>query len=342
MPRRPLSAYNLFFKEQRKKLLGGEDAEDDNLASSKRKHRKTHGKIGFADLAKSISQTWHDLKKEEKTKYETEAKKRKQDYFRQLQEYKKKANNAEKVSTLKDDDRSDYAAVLVSMSRATTNPSTARIASCKKAGVAEKVDVPFVSSSGGSDGSEQGNLLDDSANRQWIASTTEPKDLKHKCEIPVAQPTMAVIPMQLAHEAARRNLVMMNSVQAPLTVSAPLIGHLQQVSQLNQRSGNLLQPDLLSPLGSSSQNFIQWVGPRLVTQQPCLNVTGIAQDPVARLTLLNQEALYRHVLPIQNQIRTVSVQPSLAGISQNNMLQQQAKVQNLMLLSRLQEHGIRL
>jgi predicted RNA-binding Zn ribbon-like protein len=353
MPRRPLSAYNLFFKEQRKKLLGGDDAEDDNLASSKRKHRKTHGKIGFADLAKSISQTWHDLKKEEKHKYEAEAKKRKQDYFRQLQEYKKRANKAEQVSTPKDDDRSDYAAVLVSMSRATTDPSTARTASFNKTGLTEKVEVPIVRSAAGLNESEQEKLLEDSVNRQRVAenfaNTTEFKDLKHKCAIPVAQPTMVVTPMHLAHDVARRNLIMMNSVQGPLTASAPLMGNLQQVAQLNQRTGNLLQPGLLSPLGNSSQNFIQSNNPRLVSQPHGLNLSGIAQDPVTRLTLSNQQALfgdsgllYRRVFPIQNQIRTVSMQPHLAGISQNSMLQQQANVQNLMLLSRLQEHGIRL
>ncbi|GAX27365.1 hypothetical protein FisN_17Lh252 [Fistulifera solaris] len=351
MPRRPLSAYNLFFKEERKKLLGGEDAEGDSLVTSKRKHRKTHGKIGFADLAKSISQTWHDLKKEEKHKYENEAKKRKQEYFLQLQEYK--AKNAEQESTSKDDDRSDYAAVLVSMSRVTTDSSMARTASFNKTRVAENVEVPFVRSSATSNESEQEKLLEDSVNRPRVAenfaSTTESNDLKHKCAIPVAQPTMAIAPMQLAHDVAIRNLIMVNSVQGPLTASVPLIGNLQQVSQLNQGTGNLLQPNLFSPLGSCSQNLIQWVNPRLVTQQRCLNVTGVAQNPVTRLTFSNQQALfgdsgllYGRVLPIQNQIRTVSVQPPLAGNSQNSMLQQQANVQNLILLSRLQEHGIRL
>lgn len=64
MPKRPLSAYNLFFRDQRNALVADaeeEDAADDDEASvsgatnmaesgGKRKHRKSHGKVGFVSI----------------------------------------------------------------------------------------------------------------------------------------------------------------------------------------------------------------------------------------------------------------------------------------------------
>ncbi len=91
MPRRPLSAYNLFFREQRNLLLGTteEEVAGKNPAPSRRKHRKTHGRIGFADLAKHISQKWRSLKKDDMYIYENEAKIRKKAYDKEVRHYKK-------------------------------------------------------------------------------------------------------------------------------------------------------------------------------------------------------------------------------------------------------------
>lgn len=73
-PTGPLSAYNLFFQLERERLLEGEHGEiliftpEDvanmvimHASKPKRPHRKTHGKIGFADLARTIAARWKKL-----------------------------------------------------------------------------------------------------------------------------------------------------------------------------------------------------------------------------------------------------------------------------------------
>lgn len=65
-PKRPLSAYNIFFKEERKRILEeipdsqsatGETVLDANGTAKK----KPHGKIGFQSLAKIVGKRWKDL-----------------------------------------------------------------------------------------------------------------------------------------------------------------------------------------------------------------------------------------------------------------------------------------
>lgn len=86
-PRRPLSAYNIFFKVQRHLIINGKpnaiDIKDiDEIANTptnsgdgKRIHRRSHGKIGFADLAKEISRRWKTCDKNIKLHFAGLAKK---------------------------------------------------------------------------------------------------------------------------------------------------------------------------------------------------------------------------------------------------------------------------
>ena len=132
-PRRPLSAYNLFFSEERERILkeiakkegtsdaGGESEEGDKgtagedsdhgknvedeekpkallrplipAEKKRRPHRKTHGKISFQELARMVGERWKSLPDDERTYYQDLAQ---QDMKRQkvaMEEYYAKQNS---------------------------------------------------------------------------------------------------------------------------------------------------------------------------------------------------------------------------------------------------------
>jgi hypothetical protein len=81
-PKRPLSAYNIFFQHEREKII----TKDENLSLDhvlwkirvsqkplKRRHRKSHGMIGFAELARTIAEKWKNLDNSQKLIYEKRA-----------------------------------------------------------------------------------------------------------------------------------------------------------------------------------------------------------------------------------------------------------------------------
>jgi hypothetical protein len=93
-PNRPLSAYNLFFQQERAAMVGdrsnnkntsgdGNNSVDETLSDQsnsnssnnnndikRRVHRKTHGKIGFAEMARSIGARWKTLPSSDKQVFE--------------------------------------------------------------------------------------------------------------------------------------------------------------------------------------------------------------------------------------------------------------------------------
>ena len=79
-PNRPLSAYNLFFQSERAIMLGDDAPSLEAELIKKRVHCKTHGKIGFAEMARAIGNKWKNLDPESKKVYEMQAQKEKQRY----------------------------------------------------------------------------------------------------------------------------------------------------------------------------------------------------------------------------------------------------------------------
>ena len=95
-PKRPLSAYNIFFKEERQRILDNlpesstiPDAASEEKPKRKRAH-KPHGKIGFENLAKLIGERWHSLNPESADYYRKLAEEDSLRYRSEMEVYLKK------------------------------------------------------------------------------------------------------------------------------------------------------------------------------------------------------------------------------------------------------------
>lgn len=89
-PKRPLSAYNLFFRHARAEILK-------EAAQPTYKPRRSHGKIGFAALARSVAEKWKSLEKDEKKIFEGKAVEEKERYERELEVWNQK--RVEKINS---------------------------------------------------------------------------------------------------------------------------------------------------------------------------------------------------------------------------------------------------
>jgi hypothetical protein len=95
-PKRPLSAYNYFFQEERARILeevsGGESPLDaknppPTSAGKGRGQKKPHGKISFESLGKEVGRRWKELPKDKKAYYEKKASEDKQRYTKEMEVY---------------------------------------------------------------------------------------------------------------------------------------------------------------------------------------------------------------------------------------------------------------
>lgn len=77
MPKRPLSAYNLFFRQEREKLL-----------NTNHQSNKIMTGIGFAGLARQIAAKWKTLDSETKSLFQSQAWEEKQRYKKQVEAWK--------------------------------------------------------------------------------------------------------------------------------------------------------------------------------------------------------------------------------------------------------------
>jgi hypothetical protein len=96
-PKRPLSAYNIFFKEERVQLLA--------TASGGKAPRTINGKIGFENLAKLIGGKWQGLKPSEVEYYKEKAGVDMQRYKEEMEAYKRKL--AAKVAGSDEEDKNE-------------------------------------------------------------------------------------------------------------------------------------------------------------------------------------------------------------------------------------------
>lgn len=82
-PKRCLTAYNIFFQHERQRLL--ERLPGRVRAQSK---KKGHGKIGFAELGRTISRNWKAVSADQKPYYYELAKLDKKRYVREMEEWR--------------------------------------------------------------------------------------------------------------------------------------------------------------------------------------------------------------------------------------------------------------
>lgn len=87
-PARPLSAYNLFFQEERATMLGDDAPTPEQESLKKRVHCKTHGKIGFIAMARAIGRKWRSLDSAKRKEFEDQAKILKEEYASKLLSWK--------------------------------------------------------------------------------------------------------------------------------------------------------------------------------------------------------------------------------------------------------------
>lgn len=94
-PKRPLSAYNLFFRSERRKLL-------DKLPAPRegKKPKRSHGKLGFKDMATIIGLRWRNIDSTAKSYYESVAAKLKAQYNREMKVYREASDRQQQTDIL--------------------------------------------------------------------------------------------------------------------------------------------------------------------------------------------------------------------------------------------------
>jgi hypothetical protein len=115
-PKRPLSAYNFFFKEEREKILkqvqgeetvksDGDDGEDSISDEVLSRLKKEGGKVSFEEMGKLIGQRWKNIDKDRLEQYsalaseDTERYKKEMEAYVERQEAKARTSRSEGYTT---------------------------------------------------------------------------------------------------------------------------------------------------------------------------------------------------------------------------------------------------
>ncbi|KAL7573332.1 hypothetical protein ACA910_011695 [Epithemia clementina (nom. ined.)] len=104
-PKHALSAYNLYFQLERKRILDGTDSlglpitiedlkqvSDEHKKKGKRVHRKTHGKIGFRELARTVANRWKKLDEDTRRVLDQQALEERNEHVKLSKEWLKMKN----------------------------------------------------------------------------------------------------------------------------------------------------------------------------------------------------------------------------------------------------------
>jgi len=98
-PKRSLSAYNLFFQSERKKLLKALPKRESRGGKTP---RNSHGKMGFAEMARIISSRWKKISEEEKAPFDAMAKQDRLRYQREMLCWKRQQEMRQQIAQRKD------------------------------------------------------------------------------------------------------------------------------------------------------------------------------------------------------------------------------------------------
>ncbi|KAL7562767.1 hypothetical protein ACA910_014373 [Epithemia clementina (nom. ined.)] len=101
-PKRPLSAYNLFFQNERQNLLANRPVRPEGVP-----HRRGHGKMGFAEMAKAIAAKWKEIDADTKTKFEGLARQEKLHYKKKVAEWRQLVRKRPPLNTTSESNKSN-------------------------------------------------------------------------------------------------------------------------------------------------------------------------------------------------------------------------------------------
>ena len=111
-PKRPLSAYNIFFKHERKRILESIPAAQNTVEENEKlnwpgKKRAPHGKISFENLAKTIGSRWRNLPVDEMQFFKGKAVEDLERYAEEMRAYDSRNSAAAMASSAEANEAND-------------------------------------------------------------------------------------------------------------------------------------------------------------------------------------------------------------------------------------------